>query len=137
MLWLLVLHISALLFWCASLLYLPTLIAGHKAVQSEVELQSLLAPGRILFTYVVTPAGLLAIVSGTTIFIIQHITSIWLMVKLLLVSGLVVCHALNGWLILRVEQGATRQTALLCRLLTLASSLLIIAIITVVLMKPF
>jgi hypothetical protein len=36
MLWLLILHITALIIWCASLLYLPALIAGIHTKQIEI-----------------------------------------------------------------------------------------------------
>lgn len=134
--WLLVVHISAILLWSASLLYLPALIVGGKSGRVDFEHRHSLALGRTLFTLIVTPAAMLAIVTGTAIFITAHVTSLWLVLKLTLVSGLVICHSLLGWMILRVGHDAGKKTIPMCVSLATASMLFIVAIVTVVLMKP-
>lgn len=134
--WLLVLHISAVLFWCASLLYLPALIAGGKA-QADFDLHNPVALSRMLFTRIVTPAAMLAIVSGTVIFVAADVTALWLVLKLTLVSGLVICHALTGWLMMRVGQDAGNSTCAACVSLGAASAVFAVSIIAAVLMKPF
>ena len=134
--WLLVVHISAILLWSASLLYLPALIVGGKSGRVDFEQRHSLALGRTLFTLIVTPAAMLAIVTGTAIFITAHVTSLWLVLKLTLVSGLVICHSLLGWMILRVGHDAGKNTIPMCVSLATASMLFIVAIVTVVLMKP-
>ncbi|MFN2329469.1 MAG: CopD family protein [Chromatocurvus sp.] len=135
--WLLVLHISAVLLWSASLLYLPALIVGGKSGRIAFEQRSTLALGRTLFTRVATLAAMLAIVSGTVIFVISHITSQWLVLKLSLVSGLVICHALLGWMMLRTAKAHSKNTVVACVSIAAASMLFIVAIIIVVLMKPY
>lgn len=134
--WLLALHISAILFWCAALLYLPALIAGGKA-PAEFDQYNPVALSRMLYTRIVTPAAMLAIVSGTVIFMVADVIGLWLVLKLTLVSGLVICHALTGWLIMRVGQGASKNTFAACASLGAASAVFIVAIIAAVLMKPF
>lgn len=135
--WLLVVHISAILLWSASLLYLPALIVSGKSGRVDFEQRHPLALGRTLFTLIVTPAAMLAIVSGTAIFMTMHVTSLWLVLKLSLVSGLVICHALLGWMILRVDHDSGKNTIAICVSLATASVLFVVAIFTVVLMKPF
>jgi protoporphyrinogen IX oxidase len=135
--WLLVLHVAAILLWSASLLYLPALIVGGKSGRIDFEQHHPLALGRTIFIRVVTPAAMLAIVSGTAIFMTAYVTSLWLALKLSLVSALVICHVLLGWMVLRVGHGAGENTVAVCVSLAMASMLLIVAIITVVLMKPF
>lgn len=106
MLWLLAIHMIAMLAWGAGLLYLPVLLAGVSVKQAEIsehprQHDSL---ARFLFTQITTPAALVAIISGTVYFLLDGNTEPWLIAKLTLVAGLVVCHALTGLLVLRAER---------------------------------
>lgn len=105
MVWLLILHIAALLMWCASLIYLPVLVAiAPRARASFVEpSRALPTIERFVFTHVATPFALLAIVAGTLVFVINNITHPWLILKLTLVVALVISHALIGLLLMRTE----------------------------------
>ncbi|MBW3587049.1 MAG: hypothetical protein KY448_14740, partial [Cyanobacteria bacterium 0813] len=82
---------------------------------------------------------MLTIVFGTGVFLLNGITSIWLILKLTLVSALVVCHVLNGWLILKIETPGKSPGYLgtACLALWMTSAGLIAAITWLVLAKPF
>ncbi len=143
MVWVLTLHIATLLIWCAALLYMPVLVAGHRdRRQDSPELyRPFDSVERFVFTHVATPAALAAIITGTLVFLIDRTLDAWLMVKLTLVSGLVLCHALVGLLVLRAEaaargEGDDSRLALWCRLLPWVSLALMMAIVWVVLAKP-
>lgn len=138
MLGFLVLHIMALLFWAASLLYLPTLITGRH--QGQVKLSD---PGhctdslaRFLFTRIATPAALAAIMAGTVVFALERITAFWLILKLALVALLVVCHALTGTLILLTESQRVKHPRRWGGLLIAIELLLMTGILWAVLAKP-
>ncbi len=66
--WLLLLHISTMLCWCGSLLYLPALIANIAMQTNQIEESTREIP-RMVFTQIITPVALLAIVSGTFVFL--------------------------------------------------------------------
>lgn len=149
--WLKILHITTLAVWCGALLYLPALIAASVRQDPEADAAGATAlsrPGltRQFFTLVATPAALLAIVSGSLLFIeIVDMTSMpsfpaWLLIKLLMVAGMVICHAFCGWLIQRSESlpvGATgRGLTTLCALTAALSTLLVLAVLYLVLAKP-
>lgn len=147
MLWLLVLHIITMLFWCAALLYLPALVAGIEGGVANMtgERRHFHTLERFLFTHVATPFALAAIISGTLVFMIDGTTAPWLIAKLTLVTAMVVCHALVGLLVLRSEatialddSQASGQKSLRpwCLLLAAVVTLLIVAIFWVVLAKP-
>lgn len=133
--WLLLLHIIALLCWCGTLLYLPALIVGMARREAKGR-HHFYPVARGLLTYVATPAAVLAIISGTLLFLVHQMTAFWLVVKLTLVCGLVLCHALTGGLVIRVERGARKHARLFCLLLGMASLTLILAILFFVLGKP-
>ncbi|MDO8863425.1 CopD family protein [Haliea sp. E1-2-M8] len=146
--WILVLHISALLLWCAALLYLPVLMVG--VASGRVELQrthsKVGALERLVFTHLATPAALVAIISGTVVFVFNRTIDGWLMAKLTLVVGLVVCHTLLGLLVLRATTNrgdpwgehpdGGRPVTMRCVLLAAVQALLIMAILWTVLAKP-
>lgn len=138
MLWFLVLHIIALLFWTASLLYLPALILGAVTGGNSIEEppDPLGSVSRYVFTRVATPAALVAIAAGTLVFVINRTIDAWLVAKLTLVAGLVGVHALTGWLILRAEEHRDRPLKRWCVLLTVVAATLMLAIIWLVLSKP-
>jgi putative membrane protein len=133
--WLKLLHISAVIVWCGTLLYLPLAIASIAAPRGQSEL---VAPKllRGLFTLVATPAALVAIASGTAIFTFQGPLAAWLIGKLVLVAMLVLGHAACGMLVLRCERGEGPAAG--WSWLVVGSTLLwLSAIAWLVLRKPF
>ena len=137
MLWFLTLHIIALVLWAAALLYMPALIAArtahHLPVEEPVNPHDSIE--RFAFTRIATPAALTAIIAGTLVFVIDGTIDAWLIIKLTLVTGLVLCHVGVGWLILRVERGGTPLVPL-CIALALGSLMLFGLILWLVLAKP-
>lgn len=138
MIWFLGLHIMALLIWCATLLYLPALIAGIHTRQiaiSEPD-NKYGSVARFLFTFISTPAALLAIISGTLVFLIDHTVEVWLIAKLTLVVALTVNHTFAGLLLLHTQDRNLKPIQNWCKLLSGIVSVLMIAIVWIVLAKP-
>lgn len=145
MIWILALHIAMLLCWCASLLYLLSLVAGAcpscNAAPAGGGLPDLPliyrhqdSLARFIFTAITTPAALAAIITGTTVFLVNQTTNPWLILKMSLVAVLVAGHALTGGLVLRLEAGhgvRMRAIALICAVATL-----MLLIVWIVLAKP-
>lgn len=133
MVWLLFVHISALVIWAASLLILPPLIRYSQLQLTDMP-KGEDAIDRLWFTRLASPVALLTIISGTCIFVMQRDYGNWLLVKLTVVTALVICHVLSGLLIL------TRQNAnaigLKCAGLFATILLLLLCIIILVLLKP-
>ncbi len=136
MLWLLLLHISAIVCWCGSLLYLPALIDGTATQQTIIERERHLVVTIMVFSRFATPAALIAIVSGTALFITGGITEQWLILKLTLVTALVLCHALGGWMMLLTQNATDKNVTISCLLLRVVVAILILSIVWVVLTKP-
>lgn len=138
MVWILVLHIAAMLFWCVALLYLFSLIAGTANAQTEMTglPHRHDSVARFVFTHIATPAALFAIIFGTFLFLIETIVAPWLIIKLTLVSGLVLAHTLSGILVLRLERDEGEPLRLWCWLLAAVCCVLMLAIVWIVLAKP-
>lgn len=135
--WLKFLHIVALVVWCGALLYLPALVWQGASREPRSGFGGDAPPvPRFLFNTLATPAALLAIASGTLLFLIHGLLGGWLVFKLAAVTGMVVSHALLGWLILRLEEerfGGLKAASLACALL---AGLGMLAVIVLVLSKP-
>ncbi len=99
------LHLSAVIVWSGGLLYLTGLLAALRVPAAGAH--GVLPQGlsRLLFTRVVTPAALVAIASGSVIFLVNGPHAAWLVVKLFAVGGLVLAHGGCGMLVLRAERG--------------------------------
>ena len=138
MLWFLVIHIGAVLFWCGGLLYLPALIASTSAGRAEMVESTKRhdSMARFVFTHITTPAALLAIVAGSVVFLLNQTTEGWLVAKLTLVVGLTLAHALVGLLVMRAEDDDGKPVLPWCWALAIAMSVLMVAIVWIVLAKP-
>jgi len=131
------LHFMALIGWCGALLYLPAMIAAGTRSSDEMFYRDHAHLTRTVFNLIATPAALLAIGSGTALFLRESIFDPWLIVKLTTVAGMVFCHALCGVLILRIERAAEPALRRDCLLIALLLSALIGATLWLVLAKPF
>lgn len=135
--WLKLLHVTAVIVWCGTLLYLPFALSVPRAAGSAVALEAQqLRVLRRVFTLVTTAAALVAIASGTAVFVLQGPFAAWLVAKLATVSLLVLGHGVCGMLILRAERatGPVRGWSWA----VVATSLMSVATIAwLVLQKPF
>lgn len=97
--WLKALHIVSMLIWCACLFYLPGLFAAHPRVKDRDELRRLRIATRFTYIAVASPAGMLAIVTGTALIYVTGRHGDWLVLKLTAVTLMVVFHVTCGWLL--------------------------------------
>ncbi len=131
------LHFASLLCWCGTLLYLPALISAGTKRSDALFYRDHAHLTRMVFNLVGTPAALIAIGSGTALFLRDGIMAGWLIVKLTTVAGMVLCHALCGVLVLQIERTPERSVTTRCRILGLAIATFTIATLWLVLAKPF
>lgn len=131
-------HAAGLALWCGALLYLPALIATGAARADDTAMGvGPAALNRLVFTTFATPAALFTIITGSALFLLDRNLGIWLILKLTAVTGMVICHALCGVLILRHERNPHQPSVLVCALLGSGSAGLIGAVLWLVLAKPF
>ncbi|KFZ30818.1 hypothetical protein IDSA_06960 [Pseudidiomarina salinarum] len=138
MIWFLSLHIIALLFWAAGILYIPVLLAGAAKSADEFER----TPGNhdsiahVVFTYIATPAALVAMAAGAIVVMLTDAVEFWLAAKLTLVTILVIIHGLLGMLITRAERQQYQDLRLLSRLSSVILILVMVGIVWLALSKP-
>lgn len=131
------LHFTALIAWCGALLYLPALIAASCRSAQIPERPGHPELNRTIFTLVATPAAIVAIGSGTALFLRDGTFGIWLVAKLSTVAVMVICHALCGLLILLCERHPRPALTVACAALGAITVSMIATTLWLVLAKPF
>ncbi|MFG6667554.1 CopD family protein [Halomonas sp. HNIBRBA4712] len=135
--WLKLLHIAALVIWCGSLLYLPALLNHALVLRRDAGFAQGTPPmPRFFYNTVATPAALLAIGSGTLLFLLHGLMGGWLILKLGAVVVMVAAHGAFGWLILRLEMGIYSGVRIATLLGLILSVLGILGVLGFVLAKP-
>lgn len=130
--WLKLFHMSAVIVWCGTLMYLPMLVKFSLETGSARALREW---PRNVFIGVSTPAALLAIGSGTLIFVSDALVTPWLIYKLAGVGLLVLGHGACGVLVLRAEAGRLGRCRF-CHALTATLAAVLLAVAWLVLRKP-
>ena len=139
MLWIKAFHIIAVIAWMAALLYLPRLMVYHagSAVGSE-QSETFKVMERRLLRAIATPAMLATWVLGLALATGWGLWSEpWLWAKLVCVLGL---SAMHGWLARAVRAFAADSNvrpARVYRLINEVPTVLLIAIVVLVVVKPF
>jgi protoporphyrinogen IX oxidase len=139
--WLKALHIVSVVAWMAGLLYLPRLFVYHAGVASGSDTsETFKVMERRLFNAIMTPAMIATYLFGIALAMTPGIiawNAAWIWLKLVLVAGLTVFHlCLGAW---RTEFAAdnNRRTARFYRMVNELPTLLLIAIVVLVVVKPF
>lgn len=136
--WIKFLHIMALASWCGSLLYLPFLLSQTLRTAPGTSSFAPTAPPvpRLIYNGLATPAALLAIATGTLLFLMNGLAGGWLVLKLMAVAGMVLAHGASGWLILRLEQRSLRGLAAGAMAAMGLAAVSMLAVVALVLAKP-
>jgi putative membrane protein len=137
MLWLKAFHVVFMVTWFAGLFYLPRLFVYH-ALANDVEgIARFKIMERKLYYGIMTPGAVLTIVSGLTLWLGYGITGGWLHAKLALVAVLIVYHLWCGKLVLAFRDDRNAHSHVWYRWFNEVPVLLLIAIVVLVIVKPF
>lgn len=133
--WLKVLHITAMTIWFTGLFFLPRLLVERTRRTRPEEAQHIDKMTRTIYLRVMTPAGLLMIGLGLAL-IGFGFEGVWLPVKLVLVSTLVMLHLFYGRLLLEIDAQLTRGRPVLLGLLGWLPLAFVLAIAALTAAKP-
>ena len=98
------LHISALALWCAGLLALPLMLSQHEPANSTEDYERIRRYTHLTYTMGVTPAAVIAVISGTWLIFMREAFVPWMFAKLVFVTLLVVLHAWAGHILVNVAE---------------------------------
>lgn len=129
-------HVAMLALWTAGLFALPQMLSRHDPAVGQVDYARIRRATHYGYTFVVTPAAVLAIASGTALIFLREVFELWLFAKLVAVAALVAFHAWVGHTIVTVAEteGAHRPPDPLVPTFLLGAP--VAAILALVLGKP-
>lgn len=139
-LWIKALHVISVISWMAGLLYLPRLFAYHAAAEAgSASSETFKVMERRLLRGIMNPAMILTFVFGIWMLVLDPglLKQPWLHAKLLFVIGLAVLHHLFGrW---RKDFAADRnqRSPKFYKIANEIPTLAMIAIVLLVVVKPF
>lgn len=130
------LHLTALCLWCGSLAAMPLMLTRHDPAITQRNYHSLRRATHLTYTRCVTPAGVIAVISGTWLIFLREAFVPWLYAKLLFVTVLVVVHIWIGHVLVRVAEKPEQHRPPHPLLGVTAVLLPVLAILLLVLGKP-
>jgi putative membrane protein len=137
--WVKALHVIAVIAWMAGIFYLPRLFVYHAGVEPDTEVAATFkVMERRLYRAIMTPAMVVTWIAGLTMAIAGELwTEAWFLAKLVLVIAMTGFHF---WLGARQRDFAGGRNRLSSRDYRIANelpTLLVIAIVILVIVKPF
>jgi len=137
MLWVKALHIVFMVTWFAGLFYLPRLFVYHADTQDEAGRTRFKIMERKLYFGIMTPGALLTIAFGIWLWLGYGISGAWLHAKLLLVAVLIGYHLWCGKLVADFKFDRNRHSHVWYRWFNEFPVLILIAVVILVVVKPF
>ena len=140
MLWIKAFHIISIITWFAALFYLPRLFVYHAMSKDKISIERFKVMERKLYRGIMMPSMILAIALGLWMVVDAweiYKTQYWLHAKLALVVPLVVYHFYCGHLLQIFKQDKNTRSDVFYRWFNELPVLILIAIVILVVVKPF
>jgi protoporphyrinogen IX oxidase len=137
MLWFKALHIVFVVSWFAGLFYLPRLFVYHAQAADTVSRERFRVMERKLYRGIMTPAMVLTLASGLWLWFGYGFHGHWLHAKVTLVALLVAYHFWLRKLLGDLARDAHPRTHVFYRWVNEIPTVLLIAIVVLVVVKPF
>ena len=137
MLWIKALHIVFVVAWFAGLFYLPRLFVYHAQAEDAPSRERFKVMERKLYRGIMTPCMVITLGLGLWLWLGYGITGAWLHAKLALVLLLVGHHFWLGRLVRVFANDANARSHVFYRWINEIPLLYLIAIVVLVVVKPF
>ena len=125
--------------WFAGLFYLPRLFVYHTSAEDVVSIDRFKTMERKLFFGIMTPGAVLTLIFGIWLlgYLPGYMNTTWMLLKLGLVLLLIFYHIWCGVLVKQFKDDNNRHTHVWYRWFNEAPVLALIAIVILVVVKPF
>jgi protoporphyrinogen IX oxidase len=130
-------HIATLSLWCAGLVALPLMLSRHDPAVGQADYNRIRRYLHLTYTIWVTPAAVIAVITGTWLVFLREVFVPWMFLKLVFVALLLTFHGWVGHIIvMMVETAGTHDppNPVLPLLLLMVP---VLAILFLVLAKPY
>jgi putative membrane protein len=137
MLWVKSFHIVFMVAWFAGLFYLPRLFVYHAQSSDTASIERFKVMERKLYRGIMTPCMIVTLVLGFWLWFGWGFTGGWLHAKVALVGALVAHHFWLGHLVKVFARDANDRSHVFYRWINEIPLPLLIAIVVLVVVKPF
>jgi protoporphyrinogen IX oxidase len=136
-LWIKAFHIIFMVTWFAGLFYLPRLFVYHAMSDDETSNARFKVMERKLYYGITTPGAIITVALGLWLWLGYGVTGGWLHAKLALVAVLVVYHLWCGRIVRTFREDTNARSHVFYRWFNEFPVLILIAIVILVVVKPF
>lgn len=136
MLWLKAFHIFFVVSWFAGLFYLPRIFVNHAMAEEAAVKERFKLMESKLYKFV-TPIGALAVITGLWLWFGYGFSGGWLHAKTAFVVGLVVYHFYCGHLVKVFAEDRNVRSHVWFRFFNEVPVLVLLAVVILVVVKPF
>ena len=139
MLWIKAFHIVAVVAWFAVLFYLPRLFVYHASCDDEAGKERFKIMERKLYRGIMGPAMIASLIFGGWLLMLNpgFLSQGWMHVKLTLVFLLIGYHHMCGAQLKRFARGENKRTHVFYRWFNEVPVVFLLAIVILVVVKPF
>ncbi len=137
MVWLKALHIAALVIWCGGLFYLPAVFAEIARAPDRSALHRSHVMARVVYVVLISPAAIIAIVSGTFLAVVAGAGGLWFVAKLTIVALMVFYHLQCGRMVTAIDVRPHSFKPARSVAMMLAPTVLVPLTLWLVMAKPF
>ena len=137
MLWIKSLHVIFMVTWFAGLFYLPRLFVYHAMSDDLASLERFKVMERKLYYGIMTPGAVLTVFFGLWLWLGYGISGGWLHAKLALVIVLIAYHFYCGKLLADFKHDRNRHGHVYYRWFNEIPVVILIAVVILVVVKPF
>ena len=137
MLWLKAFHIIFVIAWFAGLFYLPRLFVYHATATDAPSNERFKVMERKLYRGIMMPSMILTVASGLWLWLGYGFAGGWLHAKLTLVVLLIAYHFWMAKLLRDFARDANRRSHVFYRWVNELPTVLLVAIVILVVVKPF
>jgi protoporphyrinogen IX oxidase len=137
MLWVKAWHVIFMVTWFAGLFYLPRLFVYHAMSKDLESIERFKIMERKLFYGIMTPGAILTILFGLWLWLGYGINGAWLHIKLSLVLALIAYHLYCGKIVNDFKHNNNHHSHIYYRWFNELPVIALIAIIILVIVKPF
>ena len=136
-------HLIAVIFWMAGLLYLPRIFVYHSQSCENKKSENLIASFKImerrLFIYIMNPAMIFSWFLGLLLIHsigFENLNTTWLKIKLILVILLTIYHFFLFYCLTKFANNYNSHSSKFYRIINEIPTILLISIIFIVVFKP-
>ena len=129
-------HIIFMVTWFAGLFYLPRLFVYHAMSDDATSLERFKVMERKLFYGIMTPGGLITLITGIWLWLGWGFMGAWIHIKVALVFVLVVYHIWCGVILVQFKNDANKTSHVWFRWFNEFPVVILVAVVFLVVLKP-